>query len=119
MRNKYILLFTIIIINIPTLYTQTNIDQNGQNKQNESIITPADSVVQDTMAYKVFGMDCPGCHSALEKQINKLTAVDYSVADWLNQEVTIVVKRDSVLKENELFEKIKKANFTPGEEIIR
>ncbi len=119
MRNKYILLFTIIIINISTLYAQTNIDQNGQYKQNESRITPADSVVQDTMAYKVFGMDCPGCHSALEKQINKLTAVDYSVADWLNQEVMIVVKRDSVLKENELFEKIKKANFTPGEEIIR
>lgn len=119
MRNKYVLLFTIIIINISTLYAQTNIGQNGQNKQSESKITPTDGVVQDTMAYKVFGMDCPGCHSALEKQINKLTAVDYSVADWLNQEVMIVVKRDSVLKENELFEKIKKANFTPGEEIIK
>ena len=119
MRNKYVLLFTIIIINISTLYAQTNIDQNGQSKQNESIMTPADSVVRDTVAYKVFGMDCPGCNSALEKQINKLTAVDYSVADWLNQEVTIVVKRDSVLKEKELFENIEKANFTPGEEIIR
>lgn len=119
MMNKYILLFAIIIINISTLYGQSEIDYNGQYIRNESRITPVDSVVRDTVAYKVFGMDCPGCHGALEKQINKLTAVDYSVADWLNQEVMIVVKKDSVLKEKELFEKIKKANFTPGEEIIR
>ena len=119
MMNKYSLFFTIIMINISNLYAQTEIDRNDQYIQNEFIITLADSVVQDTVAYKVFGMDCPGCHSALEKQINKLTAVDNSVADWLNQEVVIIVKRDSILIEKELFENIKKANFTPGEEIIR
>ena len=119
MRNKYDLLFTIIVINISTLYAQTEIDHNVTNIQNESSITMVKRVVLDTLTYKVYGMDCPGCHSALEKQINKLSSVDYSVADWLNQEVMIVVKRDSTIKEKELFEKIKKANFTPGEEIIR
>lgn len=119
MSNKYSLLFTIIIINISNLYAQTEIDRNVANIQNESSITMVKRVVLDTLTYTVYGMDCPGCNSALEKQINKLSSVDYSVADWLHQEVMIVVKRDSTIKEKELFEKIKKANFTLGEEIIR
>ena len=69
----------------------------------------------DTLVYSVFGMDCPGCHSAVEKQVNKLSAVDSSSANWLNQEIMVFVKKDSVLNENDLFDKIKSANFTPGE----
>ena len=115
MKNKYVLLITIIIVNISTLYAQANIDHNNTDVSNESNLTSVNGVVLDTMTYEVFGMDCPGCHSALEKQINKLPAIDYSVADWVNQEVMVVVKKDSVINEDELFEKIKKANFTPGE----
>ena len=118
-KNKYSLLFTVILINISNLYAQTGIEHEGVNIQNESSIASVNRVVLDTMRYKVYGMDCPGCHSALEKQINKLDAVDNSAADWLNQEVMIVVKRDSTIKEEELFKKIKKANFTPGKKIIR
>ena len=101
------------------MYAQTEIDRKGQYKGNESIIISADSVALDTLVYKVFGMDCPGCHSALEKQVNKLNAVDSSAADWLNQEILIITKRDSVLNEKELFEMIKKANFTPGKKVTK
>ena len=101
------------------MYAQAEIDRKGQYKGIESIIIPSDSVARDTLVYKVFGMDCPGCHSALEKQVDKLNAVDSSVADWLNQDVMIIVKRDSVVNVKELFEMIKKANFTPGERISK
>ena len=119
MKNKYIFIFAIIMINFSIMYAQTKIDYKMQSKRNESIISPADSVAGDTLVYKVFGMDCPGCHGALEKQVDKLNAVDSSAANWLNQEIMIIVKKDSVLKEKELFEKIKKANFTPGEKISK
>jgi copper chaperone CopZ len=115
--NQYILLFAIIMINISTMYAQTKVDHKMQSKQNESLLSPEHSVAGDTLVYEVFGMDCPGCHGALEKQVNKLNGVDASSANWLNQEIMIVVKKDSVLKEEELFEKIKKANFTPGVKI--
>ena len=101
------------------MYAQTDTDHKGQYKRNESTTIPADSVARDTLVYKVFGMDCPGCHGALEKQVNKLNSVDSSAANWLNQEIMIIVKKDSVLIEKELFEKIKKANFTPGEKISK
>lgn len=119
MKNKYILLFAILMSNISIMYAQTKIDYKIQSKQNESIMSPADSLARDTLVYKVFGMDCPGCHGALEKQVDKLNAVDSSAANWLNQEIMIIVKKDSVLKEKDLFEKIKKANFTPGEKISK
>jgi hypothetical protein len=119
MKNKYILLFAIVMINVSIVYAQTKADSKIQSKQKKSILSLADSVAGDTLVYKVFGMDWPGCHGALEKQVDKLNAVDSSAANWLNQEIMIIVKKDSVLKENELFEKIKKANFTPGEKISK
>jgi copper chaperone CopZ len=117
MKNKYILSLAIIIIHISLMYAQSEIDINEQNTGNDSLLIPKVSVVQDTLVYKVFGMDCPGCHSALEKQVNKLNTVESSSANWINQELMLIVKRDSVVNEKKLFEMIEKANFTPGEKI--
>lgn len=111
MKNQYIYLILIIFFSISILKAQ---DKSEQSKSDNQARLPAENAVQDTLYFQVFGMDCPGCHGTLEKQVNKLNAVDHSKGDWVNQEVMIIVKKDSVLIERELFEKIEKANFTPG-----
>ncbi len=117
---RKILLGTLIIS--VTIITNINA-QNIVEDSDDIFIDDAKSqsvneVLGDTLVYEVYGMDCPGCHSALEKQINKLSAVSNSEANWVKQEVRIVVKEDSIFNEEELFKKIKKTNFTPGDRKI-
>ena len=117
MKNSYMFLILIIFLSISVLNAQDKADQNSPSKAKSPANNPARSLGPDTLYYQVFGMDCPGCHGALEKQIDKLSAVNFSRGDWVNQEVMVIVKKDSVLNEKELLEKIEKANFTPGEKV--
>jgi len=57
-------------------------------------------------------MDCPGCEVGLEKQVNKIEAIKFSDANWIKQELRIVLVQDSTLNPNELEKRVKKANFT-------
>lgn len=86
--------------------------------------TQADTIMQirqdiqpDTLVFTVYGMDCPGCEGALEKQVNKMEYVKFSQADWLKQELRLVLVKDSALKINELEKRVKKANFTLEKEL--
>jgi len=119
MNKLYIGSLIIFVIIISNLNAQSTIDHSNNDIQDDSQISSTNNVLLDTLVYEVYGMDCPGCHSALEKQINKIGSVEYSIADWVEQEVMIVVKKDSIIKDEEIYEKIKKANFTPGDQIIR
>jgi len=47
-------------------------------------------------------MDCPGCAGSLEKQVNKIESIRFSEANWLKQELKIVLVKDSTLNESEL-----------------
>jgi copper chaperone CopZ len=77
-----------------------------------------DSLTQkNTVCYEVFGMDCPGCQSALEKQIKKIDGVAEAKASYKNKEVVITFEPDATVKEEEIHNRIKKANFTPGKKI--
>lgn len=118
MRNLFLGTLIYFVIIIANLNAQSVVEGSGDNILDDTIIQSVNEVFLDTLVYKVYGMDCPGCHNALEKQINKLSAVGYSEANWVKQEVRIVVKKDSVINEEEIIEKIKKANFTPGERKI-
>ena len=62
----------------------------------------------DTLVFTVYGMDCPGCEVGLEKQVNKIEAVKFSDANWLKQELRIVMVQDSALNRNELEKRVKK-----------
>ena len=68
----------------------------------------------ETKVYEVFGMDCPGCHGGLEKLLNQHEAIISSQADWVNKRVTIVMISNSGISDNDIFELIRRANFTPG-----
>lgn len=70
----------------------------------------------DTLVFTVYGMDCPGCEVGLEKQVNKIQAIKFSDANWLKQELKIVMVEDSALNRDELEMRVKKANFTLNKE---
>lgn len=116
------ILFIVCLLAFETAYSQSNepllpdtvitIQDDGNSQQTDSI-----SPEFITIKYQVFGMNCPGCHGALEKQINKIPGVKSSKADWVKQEIEIRVFSDTIISEEDIFKRIKKANFTPGEKI--
>ena len=87
-----------------SIYSQTISKEVVQQNENKS--------QSDTLTFTVYGMDCPGCEGGLEKQVNKIPAVKYSKANWVTQELIVVVKQDSILNRDELEQRVKKANFT-------
>lgn len=69
----------------------------------------------ETRVYEVFGMNCPGCHGGLEKLVNKISAVQGSEANWLKKQLTVVVQPGAELNDEDVYDAIKRSNFTPGE----
>jgi len=67
--------------------------------------------------YKVYGMDCPGCHGGVEKQLVDLDGVQAAHADWSRKQVAILLLTDREVAEDEIRAAIERANFTPGERI--
>ena len=96
----------IVLTAIPEMSVAQTNSQTDTSQQSQSGFQP------DTLTYTVYGMDCPGCEGGLEKQVNKIPNVKYSKANWINQELRIVVEQDSVLNIRELEKRVKKANFT-------
>ena len=67
--------------------------------------------------YEVFGMNCPGCNSALEKLVNKIPSVAQAQANWEAKKLTIVIKDNAELKDEDVVDAIRRANFTPGKRL--
>ncbi|NQT61349.1 MAG: heavy-metal-associated domain-containing protein [Candidatus Marinimicrobia bacterium] len=67
--------------------------------------------------YEVFGMDCPGCHGGLEKQLNALDGVVDSRADWTSQQVMVLIEEGVEVSDANIHEGMKRANFTPGKRL--
>ena len=88
------------------------ISQAITNSQTDTLSQKVQPRYSDTLTYTVYGMDCPGCEGGLEKQVNKIPYVKYSKANWIKQELKIVVENDSIVDINELEMRVKKANFT-------
>lgn len=106
--NMKILKAALIILAISSMpisvYSQTNSKEVVQQNENKS--------QSDTLIFTIYGMDCPGCEGGLEKQVNKIPAVNYSKANWVKQELIVVVRQDSTINYEELEKRVKKANFT-------
>ena len=67
--------------------------------------------------YEVFGMDCPGCHGGLEKLVKKIPAVQKSQANWLQKQLIVTVRPEFELNDEDIYDAIRRANFTPGKQI--
>jgi copper chaperone CopZ len=64
--------------------------------------------------YEVFGMNCPGCHGAVEKLVKKIPAVEEAEANWKEQRLTVTMQSGSELNDEDIYDAIRRANFTPG-----
>lgn len=71
----------------------------------------------ETRVYEVFGMDCPGCHGGVEKLVKKIPGVQYSEANWVQKRLIVTVEPDVELSDEDVYDAIKRANFTPGKRI--
>ncbi len=67
--------------------------------------------------YEVFGMNCPGCHGGLEKLVKKIPAVQEAKANWKEKQLIVIVRPDVKLNDEDIYDAIRRANFTPGKRI--
>jgi hypothetical protein len=67
--------------------------------------------------YEVFGMNCPGCQSGLEKLVNKIPAVQNSQAHWKDKRLSVTIKPGLALNDEDVYDAIRRSNFTPGKRI--
>jgi len=70
-----------------------------------------------TVTYQVFGMDCPGCHGGLEKNLRKILGVVVVEANWKAQTVKIGVAPGKTVAEADISAAIKASNFTMGKKV--
>ena len=67
--------------------------------------------------YEVFGMDCPACASGLDKLVKKIPGVIESEANWEEKRLVVIVRPGIQLNDDDVFDAVKRANFTPGKRI--
>ncbi len=112
LKYTYPLLLVIFFLGIGSSYKTF-----AREGQKQAIQIQQDSLKTNTVCYEVFGMDCPGCQSALEKQLKKIDGVADATASFKEKEVVIELKPEATVTEEEIYNRIKKANFTPGKKI--
>jgi copper chaperone CopZ len=83
----------------------------------KTFIAEKDTTPNKVVCYEVFGMDCPGCQSALEKQVKKIDGVANAKASFKEKKVVIELKPDAKVSDEEIEKRIQKANFTPGKKM--
>lgn len=86
-------------------------NSSGANSIDKDLASTGDRV------YEVFGMDCPGCQGGLEKLVKKIPAVESAKANWVEKQLVITAKPETELKDEVIYDAIKRANFTPGKRI--
>ncbi len=107
MKNRFLLLFALFI-------SITTSSVFAGNVEKSVLISEKDTTQNKVVYYEVFGMDCPGCQSALEKQVKKIDGVAEAKASFKEKEVLIKLKPGADVSDEEIETRIKKANFTPG-----
>ena len=71
----------------------------------------------ETRVYEVFGMNCPGCHGGLEKLVKKIPDVQEAEANWQKKQLVVMVRPEVELNDKDIYDAIRRANFTPGKRI--
>ena len=62
--------------------------------------------------YTVFGMDCPGCHGGLEKNLKKIDGVIDASANWQKKTVTVMMRDGVQVDPAEIEKAVKDSNFS-------
>ena len=64
------------------------------------------------LSYTVYGMDCPGCHGGLEKNLEKIPGVTDALANWKQQTVTLRLTESSDVTNEQIKQAVQDSNFT-------
>ncbi|UCE18679.1 MAG: cation transporter [Gemmatimonadota bacterium] len=83
----------------------------------QKIVTAGDEGTIERRVYEVFGMDCPGCHGGLEKLVEKNQSVLKAEANWEKKQLVVHVRPGAQLSDEDIYDAIVRANFTPGNRI--
>lgn len=67
--------------------------------------------------YEVFGMDCPGCHGGLNKLVEKIPEIQQAESNWRKKRLLVTVKPGAELNDEDIYDAIRRANFTPSKRI--
>jgi copper chaperone CopZ len=67
--------------------------------------------------FEVFGMDCPGCHGGVEKNIKKVRGVTGAKANWSESRISVFYEPGTELDVEGVEKAITASNFTPGKRI--
>jgi copper chaperone CopZ len=109
---------TLLLVAVAFLLSITSNPVFAGNSEFQTVAAEKDTTSQENVVcYEVFGMDCPGCQSALEKQVKKIDGVADAKASFKEKQVVIKMKPGAKVSEEEIEKRIKKANFTPGKKI--
>ena len=109
---------TLLLVAVAFLLSVVSNPAFAGNLEYEAFVADKDTTSQEkVVCYEVFGMDCPGCQSALEKQVKKIDGVADAKASFKEKQVFIELKPGAKVSEEEIEKRIKKANFTPGKKI--
>lgn len=111
MKNRTLLLLFTLFLSIAA----TSVYAASSEKL--VLISVNDTTQNIVIRYEVLGMDCPGCQSALEKQMKKIDGVADAKASFKEKQVVIELKPEAKVSDEEIEKRIKKANFTPGKKI--
>lgn len=72
----------------------------------------------NTATYEVYGMDCPGCHGGLEKNLEKIPGVLKADANWKQQRVTLSMDETTAVSAEQITQAVNDSNFTLGKKIM-
>jgi copper chaperone CopZ len=117
-RNMKNIKNILLLVALALLLTMTSTPVFAGDADHQIFAAEKDTTAQEkVVCYEVFGMDCPGCQSALEKQVKKIDGVADAKASFKEKQVVIEMKPGADISEAEIEKRIKKANFTPGKKI--
>jgi copper chaperone CopZ len=68
----------------------------------------------ETATYTVYGMDCPGCHGGVEKNLKKIPGVIDARANWKQKTVTLMLDPEQRVDDEAVKEAVEDSNFTLG-----
>ncbi len=102
-ENMFKLFMTLVLVGSLTYFTGCATRSTLSQNPNVEMLT-----------YEVFGMDCPGCHGGLEKNLSKIPGVVDVTANWKEQMVIIHVQKDHTIDISEIEAAVHNSNFTLG-----
>ena len=107
MRKTYALFFSISVYLILAVGCASNKQISMLELENKF----------DKRVYEIFGMDCPGCHGGVEKLVGKIPGIQHAEANWEKNQLVLFVERNKTLSDEDIYNAIKNANFTPGKRL--